>query len=146
MLTIHIKRTTTNDPGFIRLVSMLDHELWVELKEDQVTYEQYNKVPGLPTALVIYNEDEPVACGCFKKHDPDTVEIKRMYVDKPYRGKGISKMVLEQLEKWAIEKGFEYAILETSIHFDIAKSLYQRAGYTIIPIMISMKVYMKAFA
>ena len=29
-----------------------------------------------------------------------TIEIKRMYVDKAYRGKGFSKIVLSELEKW----------------------------------------------
>jgi putative acetyltransferase len=71
-------------------------------------------------------------CGCYKEHDDETIEIKRMYVDKNYRGKGISKMLLYELEKWAIENEFEYAILETSIHFEIAQSLYKNVGYYII--------------
>ncbi len=56
-----------------------------------------------------------------------------MYVQKSYRGKGISKTVLLELEKWAIENGFEYAVLETSIYFEVAKSLYRKAGYEAIP-------------
>ena len=133
MLNIKTKRTTANHPDFIYLVSLLDHELWVELEEDQSTYDQYNKVPDIQTAVIIYYDEKPVAIGCFKKYNDITVEIKRMYVAKAYRGKGISKAVLKELEKWAIEEGFEYSILETSIHFDIAKSLYQKAGYVVIP-------------
>ena len=128
-----IKRTSTNNPDFNYLTSLLDHEFWVELNEDQSTYEQYNKVPDISTAIIIYDDKKPIACGCFKEYDNTTVEIKRMYVDKSYRGKGISKMVLSELENWAIENGFKYAILETSIHFDVAKNLYQQAGYDIIP-------------
>src|ERR1700761_8746912 len=105
-----IKRTTTENPDFIKLVSLLDHELWVELNEDQSTYDQYNKVPDLPTAIIIYDDEKPVAIGCFKKYNDDTVEIKRMFVDKSYRGKSISKLVLKELEKWAVEQGFEYSI------------------------------------
>ena len=56
-----------------------------------------------------------------------------MYVDKTYRGKGLSKMVLNELEKWAVENGFEYALLETSIHFNVAQTLYKKSGYAIIP-------------
>ncbi|HEY2726231.1 MAG TPA: GNAT family N-acetyltransferase [Parafilimonas sp.] len=111
---------------------MLDYELWVELKEDQSTYDQYNKVQNISTAIIIYDEEKPIACGCFKEHDDKTIEIKRMFVDKVYRGKGISKLVLNELEKWAIEKGFRYSILETSIRFDVAKSLYRNAGYFVI--------------
>lgn len=98
-----IKRRTTGDPDFQALVAHLDHELWVELREDQATYDQFNKVPDIPTAVLIYDEQLPVACGCFKEYDPQTVEVKRMFVEKKYRGKGLSKSILQELEKWARE-------------------------------------------
>ena len=127
-----VKRTTTEHPDFIYLVSCLDNELWNELNEDQSTYDQYNKVPDIKTAIIIYDDEKPVAIGCYKEYNNDTIEIKRMYVDKAYRGKGLSKLVLNELENWAIENGFEYSILETSIHFDVAQSLYKNAGYYVI--------------
>jgi GNAT superfamily N-acetyltransferase len=133
MLNLKIKRTSTDDPQFIHLISLLDHELWVELKEDQTTYDQYNKVPAISTAVTIYDDVKPIACGCFKKHNENTVEIKRMFVNKTYRGKGISKIILNELEKWAMEDSFKYAVLETSVHFNVARTLYQKAGYNIIP-------------
>ena len=129
---ISIKRTHSNDPDFQLLVTHLDHELWNELKEDQSTYDQYNKVPDLPTAVLIYKNDQPAACGCFKKYNDDTVEIKRMFVEKQQRGKGLSKMVLDELESWAMELGFKNAVLETSTHFKTARTLYSTSGYKII--------------
>lgn len=127
-----IKRTNSNDPDFQRLVAHLDRELWDELNEDQVTYDQYNKVPDLTTVVVLYEDAVAVASGCFKKYNGDTVEIKRMFVEKEYRGKGYSKMVLDELEHWAIECGYQYAILETSVHFKPARTLYSKAGYHVI--------------
>lgn len=127
-----IKRTNSADPDFQLLVSSLDHELWNELNEDQATYDQYNKVPDLPTVLVLYINDKPVACGCFKQYDEDTVEIKRMFVEKEFRGRGISSIILGALEEWAIESGFSNAVLETSVHFKVARSLYTGAGYQVI--------------
>jgi hypothetical protein len=124
-----VKRTTSDDPAFSMLTAHLDHELWNELKEDQSTYDQFNKVPGLDTVVVIINGDVPVACGCFKAHDSRCIEIKRMFVEKAFRGKGLSWLVLKELEKWAIELGYSNAILETSIHFKIAQRLYAGAGY-----------------
>ncbi len=129
---LKVKRTTALDPDFQLLISHLDHELWNELKEDQATYDQYNKVPDLQTALVMYINERPVASGCFKKYDDDTVEIKRMFVKKEFRGKGLSSLILKELEAWAIEQGFGYAILETSIHFVAARTLYNHAGYGVI--------------
>lgn len=127
-----IKRTKSDDTDFLHLVRKLDSELLNELNEDQATYDQYNKVPDLDTVIVIYENDRPVAIGCFKKYNDDTVEIKRMFVEKEQRGKGFSKLVLEELERWAEESGFRYAILETSIHFKTARGLYTNAGYTTI--------------
>jgi putative acetyltransferase len=127
-----IKRTNSNDPDFQLLVTRLDHELWNELKEDQATYDQYNKVPDLPTVILVYANEKPVATGCFKQYDDNTVEIKRMFVEKDYRGKGLSKIVLDELETWAMESGFQYAILETSVHFNVAQNLYAQAGYSVI--------------
>jgi putative acetyltransferase len=127
-----IKRTNSDNSDFQQLIRKLDNELWNELKEDQATYDQYNKVHDLDTVIVIYENEQPVGIGCFKKYSRDTVEIKRMFVEKQHRGKGYSKLVLKELEKWAEELIFHYAILETSIHFEAARSLYKNAGYMII--------------
>ena len=76
-MNVSLKRTTTDDEDFKLLVKELDHELWVELKEDQATYDQFNNVTNIPTAVVVYISNEQVACGCFKMLDVYTVEIKR---------------------------------------------------------------------
>jgi putative acetyltransferase len=128
-----LKRTTANDDDFRLLVKQLDHELWVELEEDQATYDQYNKVSDILTAIVAYNNTEPVACGCFKGFDDNTVEIKRMFVCKEQRGKGLSKKILIGLEQWAREQNYKYAVLETSVHFTTARNLYTTSGYAVIP-------------
>lgn len=128
-----IKRTTANDKDFQLLVKKLDHELWNELKEDQATYDQYNIVVDILTAVVIYNDGEPVACGCYKPFDDETVEIKRMFVQKEHRGKGLSKKILSELEQWAKENKYCYSVLETSMHFITARNLYAAGGYKIIP-------------
>lgn len=127
-----IKRTTSADPDFQALITHLDYELWNELKEDQATYDQYNKVPDIQTALVLYMNDKAAACGCFKQYDDETVEVKRMFVEKEFRGTGLSTIILKELEEWAIQSGFQYAILETSVHFKTARGLYTKAGYVVI--------------
>jgi putative acetyltransferase len=129
---VTIKRTNSDNTDFQQLIRQLDNELWNELNEDQATYDQFNKVPGLDTVIVVYQKERPVAIGCFKKYNGDTVEIKRMFVEKGHRGKGFSKLVLEELERWAAESGFRYAILETSVHFKAARGLYTKAGYSVI--------------
>jgi putative acetyltransferase len=132
-MPLNLKRTTTSDPDFQQLIRELDHELWVELNEDQATYDQFNNVDHIGTALLIYENNQPVASGCFKKIDEETIEIKRMFVRKSCRGKGLSKKILQELENWAKEKHYRQAILETSIHFKTARNLYASSGYVPIP-------------
>jgi len=127
-----IKRLACDDPQFQLLISRLDHELWNELREDQATYDHFNRVKGIQTAVIVHLNGIPAAIGCFKEFDKDTVEIKRMFVDKEFRGQGLSKDVLNGLEKWALELGYQYAVLETSVHFKVAQHLYAGAGYKVI--------------
>ena len=132
-MSFQIKRTTASDEDFRFLVSLLDKELWDELKEDQATYDPHNKVDHIETVVVVYDGIQPVACGCFKNFDETTVEIKRMFVQKNYRGKGLSKLVLQTLEQWAAELGYRSSVLETSVHFATACGLYRSKGYRDIP-------------
>jgi putative acetyltransferase len=129
----YLSRSTTCSPVFQLLVAKLDQELRDELKEAQEVYELYNKVPDIKTAVVVLKDELPVACGCFKQFDEETVEIKRMFVAKDFRGKGISKRVLGELEKWAAGEGYKHAVLETSRHLLTAINLYKTQGYYIIP-------------
>lgn len=56
-----------------------------------------------------------------------------MFVQKDHRGKGLSKQILSELEQWAREKNYQFSVLETSIHFNVARNLYSASGYQVIP-------------
>jgi GNAT superfamily N-acetyltransferase len=61
------------------------------------------------------------------------MEVKRMYILAPYRGKGTASGVLIQLEKWAAEMNYSHCILETGIRQPDAIRLYGKNGYLPIP-------------
>jgi len=129
---ITLKRTDNYNPDFIRLIALLDEYLAEQNGEAHAFYAPNNKLAHLDTAVIAYKDNVPVGCGCFKKFDEDSVEIKRMYVDMAARGKGIATKVLDELEKWAKEIGFTYAVLETGVKFDDALGLYKKWGYHVI--------------
>jgi GNAT superfamily N-acetyltransferase len=130
---ITLKRTNSNDPDFYTLVEKLDKDLQDRYGDLQIFYNRFNSIKNLPTVVVAYYEEHPVGCGCFKKFDNEIVEIKRMYVAKEQRGKGIGAAILAELEKWAAELKIGSMVLETGYNQPEAIQLYEKMGYTVIP-------------
>lgn len=129
---IRLKRTNNTDTDFLSLVSLLDKFLQELNGEAQGDYEPHNKLNYLDTAVVVYINDEPVGCGCFKQYSDDSVEIKRMFVSAAARGNGIASKILNELEVWATERGFKYAVLETLKTNTEAVNLYNKQNYKVI--------------
>ena len=128
---IQLLRTTSLNKDFESLVLLLDKELWATYPEEQSDYAPHNKIESIATVVLAYFHNEPVGCGCFKGYNPETVEIKRMFVKQDHRGKKISSLMLKELESWAKESGFKSSILETGIRQEAAIELYQKAGYSL---------------
>lgn len=130
---VTITKTSTTDGNFILLEAMLDEELLERYGDIQLLYQPYNKIGRVETAIVAFHNTQPVGCGCIKHRDEGTVEIKRMFIKKEYRGKGISKELLSELEKWAIQLGYNNAVLETGLLQPESIGLYTGMDYEPIP-------------
>src|SRR5688572_6375244 len=129
---IRVERTTSDNKEFTLLVTCLDKDLLSRYEEQQAVYDQYNIIENNPHVLVAYHENVPVGCGCFKKFDEQSVEIKRMYVKPEYRGRGIAATILDSLEKWAAELNYPVSVLETGTKQIEAIQLYRKSGYIVI--------------
>ncbi len=129
---IRLKRTNNTDTDFKSLVSLLDKFLQELNGEAQGDYAPHNKLDYLDTAVVVYLDDEPVGCGCFKQYSDDSVEIKRMFVSPAARGNGVASKILNELEVWATERSFKYAVLETLKTNTEAVNLYNKQSYKVI--------------
>jgi GNAT superfamily N-acetyltransferase len=127
-----VKRTDSDDPDFIALVTQLDAYLRVIDGEEHPFYAQYNKLDKIRHVIVIYENNQAIACGAMKEFDPGTMEIKRMFTSPSARGKGVAGSVLKELEKWASELSYHRCILETGKRMDEAVRLYPRNGYSVI--------------
>ncbi|HZL11372.1 MAG TPA: GNAT family N-acetyltransferase [Prolixibacteraceae bacterium] len=121
--------TTSDHSDFRKMVHALDEDLYQRNGETQKQYEQYNQIDKIKHAIVIYIDNKPFGCGCFKRFDDHTIEIKRMFVLPEFRGKQLAARLLQELEIWAIEEGFTKAVLETGLRQVEAQSLYSKGGY-----------------
>lgn len=127
---IIIKRTTTDNPDFSSLIELLDKDLWNRYPETQQNFVAFNVVKLNAMAIVAYDGDCAVGCGCYRFTENESiVEIKRMYVKEEVRGTGIAKSIVSELEVWALEEGKISAVLETGINQPEAIALYKKLGY-----------------
>jgi GNAT superfamily N-acetyltransferase len=84
--------------------------------------------------LVVRADDgNPVGCGAVKLLDPQTAEIKRMWLAPEARGQGLGTKLLDALEAAARDLGATQGRLDTRDVLDAAMTLYRKAGWEEIP-------------
>ena len=130
---LHLARTTSDNPDFMKLVQLLDQDLQVRDGAGHAFYAQFNQVAAIKHAVVAYRGGEPVGCGAFKEFAGGQVEIKRMFVQPAHRQQGLAQALLAELEQWARELHYTGCVLETGKNQPEAIHLYQKVGYRIIP-------------
>jgi putative acetyltransferase len=130
---LKIIRTDSGNTDFQALVRLLDADLAIRDGDLHGYYAQFNKLDAIKNAVVAFENETAVGCGAFKKFDDESVEIKRMYVRPETRGRGIAVEILKELEDWARESGFGFAVLETGKKQPEAVRLYEKSGYALIP-------------
>ena len=89
--------------------------------------------PEQMLATVLVTVDGEVAgCGALRDaggYGPGYGELKRMFVRPAFRRRGLSRLVLVELERIARERGLARLILETGVRQHEAIGLYRSAGY-----------------
>lgn len=80
--------------------------------------------------LVARADGEVAACGGVQRHTSGTGEIKRMWVAPPWRGAGVGRRMLAELERSAAELGYRHVVLDTNATLTEAIAMYEAAGYT----------------
>jgi GNAT superfamily N-acetyltransferase len=124
-----IKRTNSENKDFIKLVKKLDAYLKVTDREDHDFYNQFNGIDVIKYVIVAYVDEKPVGCGAIKHFDSNRVEVKRMFVDSEQRGFGIAPKILNELETWGKELGYNNCVLETGERQVEAVKLYNKSNY-----------------
>ena len=76
--------------------------------------------------IVALDSDFPVATARMYELDKDSVMLGRVVVLPEYRHQGIGSLVVTECEKWAVELGYEKAVLDSR---DNKVEFYKRLGY-----------------
>jgi ribosomal protein S18 acetylase RimI-like enzyme len=74
--------------------------------------------------------DDVAGCGGIQRHDERTAEVKRMWIAPTWRGAGLGRRLLAELEHVSIELGYGRVVLDTNATLTEAIALYVSAGYT----------------
>ncbi len=72
----------------------------------------------------------PVAGGAFRRYDTETAELKRIWTAFGHRRRGYGKLVVAELERIGLQRGYRRIYLETGRRQPEAVALYLAAGYT----------------
>ncbi len=127
-----IVTSDSRNEDFLDLITLLDSDLNETNGAEQQQYDKFNKVDYIKDVILIYSGGSAIACGAFKEYDSGTVELKRIFVKRDYRNKGLAKSIVKSLEQLAETKGYKFGILETGKKQMEAIHLYQKLGYVVI--------------
>jgi GNAT superfamily N-acetyltransferase len=130
---LRIDVTVYDHPDAVALIAEVQQEYVVRYGEqDGTPVDPAEFAPPRGLFLVAYVDGVPAACGGWRAHETD-VELKRMYVTPAFRGRGLARAVLAELERTAAEAGYRRVILETGQRQPEAIALYRSAGYVPVP-------------
>ena len=82
--------------------------------------------------LVAEVDGVPAGCGGWRAHraGEGAAELKRMYVEPGFRRRGLSRLLLAELERTAAAAGHTQLVLNSGDRQPEALALYAREGYT----------------
>lgn len=128
-----ILMTDAANLDFIKLTKELDKNLngisADQSEEERDQYASFNELSKLTKVFVLYDKEVAIGCAAVKKYATNIAEVKRVFVSEKYRGKGLAKMLLSELEKQVKKDGVDRLILETSKNNRAALNMYKAIHY-----------------
>ncbi len=113
-----------SQPGF-------DHYLQLQKYDDE--YLDPGKKYPLPDGRLYLALVEGKAAGCIamRRFDEHSCEMKRLYVDPAYRGRGIGEALVKKLIDEAKAMGYSRMLLDTLPVLASAMRMYEKLGFKV---------------
>ncbi|HEX4444081.1 MAG TPA: GNAT family N-acetyltransferase [Galbitalea sp.] len=146
-MPIEIRRIDYNDPRAVAIREAMDVEMsarYSDIDRGLGGDELDSMLARIDAALVVHPEEMIATVGAFDGEDlvghaalrpfEDKLEVKRVIVFQEYRGQGISKRLMAELETVARERGVSELVLQTGDRQPDAVAVYTSIGYVPIPL------------
>jgi GNAT superfamily N-acetyltransferase len=137
-LTIEIRRIDYNDPRAIVIREAMDAEMGVLYAGVDESFDDDMRT-AIGASLAVHPEQMIATIGALDGEKlvghaalrpfEDDLEVKRVIVLPEYRGRGISKQLMSELEIIGRESGAKRLILQTGDRQVEAIALYEAIGY-----------------
>ena len=104
---------------------------------------EYYILPERNNFFAAYDDDKIVATAAIRSYDKDyeffrgeynednTASIWRLMVDEKYRRHGLARKLVNHMEEFAKEEGYEQIYLHTHRYLEAALSFWKSLGYTV---------------
>jgi ribosomal protein S18 acetylase RimI-like enzyme len=128
-----LDRVDRDDPAvrllYADFIREADEPLGIDLGAEIAAGPPANLIPPEGVLLLARVAGDPAGLGGVRHLDTPVAEIKSMYVAPAYRGAGLARRLLTELERIAGEHGCRACRLDTSDYLTAAIALYRAAGY-----------------
>lgn len=114
---------------FDAFIREADGPLGIDLEAEIAAGPPADLAPPTGVLLLARVDGMPAALGGVRHLDTPVAEIKSMYVAPAFRGKGLARALLAELEAIARRHGCRTTRLDTSDYLTAAVGLYRAAGY-----------------
>ncbi len=131
-----MRRVRLSDAAVVPLLDGLtneyDNRYGENIEMTRASTDEFDPPSGL--FIVLVDGRVTTAGGGFRRYDPTTCEVKRMWTHPRHRRQGLAIRVLGALEDAAWGAGYTRLILETGPRQPEAETLYERRGYNRIEV------------
>ncbi|TYP72730.1 GNAT family N-acetyltransferase [Paenibacillus methanolicus] len=129
-MNLHCQIVDARHPHLTELIGKLDADLLSRYEASAIHgLDLSDPLIDRISFAVIYVDDQPAGCGAIRPIEADFAELKRFFVDEPFRRKGVAGELLRFLGSTASERGCRRVRLQTGVKQPEAIALYAKHGY-----------------